>query len=695
MTEPDNHMDTDEDYDYEVENNNAIVSMDTEYSSQELGSVSKKSRPSTGQSSHAKAGSSQPSKDKASEKEVIDVDKEPAKDQGRREIASRSEMWKHFTKVKNAANVLTHGRCNYCHRPIKADTKLDGTSALKRHFNICKRNPHLNRDPTQPLLQRTPGEAPVNFKFDPDALKKAFAQMIIEDELPFAFGEKSGFRKFMAIACPRFNVPSRRTTTRDAVRCYFEEKAKLKKFVKDSCQRVCLTTDCWTSQQQDGYMTVTTSFVDENWILHKKVINFFLVKGHKGEDIGKKLLKCMAEWGMERVLTITVDNASANDGGILYVRKQLNKTPGNIAKGKFMHMRCAADILNLIVQDGLKEVDLSIQRVRAAVRYIRNGGNRIVKFKEILEEEKVESKAFLKNDVPTRWNSTYIMLRAANVYEKVFTRLAEEDLSYKLYLSEENDGLGCPDETDWENAKKMEEFLGQFFDLTTRVSASLSVTSNTFFHEIAEVHLLIQSWLESEDSLQVSMGQRMKDKFDKYWGLWHINNKESMTEIDNVVIEAQIEKGNGKKGKKGKGKEKEEKEKENINLLIFIAAVVDPRYKLSAYTKVVIEEIFGPEKGQLVWAATVTCLNDLFEDYRQMYAPTEGTAEVDDTRASKVVRGSKLQDVIAKRLKKNNELIEEFGGLHIAKGKGKAGNTKGAKSVEVESMCISKPGPSS
>jgi hypothetical protein len=246
----------------------------------------------------------------------------------------------------------------------------------------------------------------------------------------------------------------------------------------------------------------------------------------------------MAEWGMERVLTITVDNASANDGGILYVRKQLNKTSGNIAKGKFMHMRCAAHILNLIVQDGLKEVDLSIQRVRAVVRYIRTGGNRIVKFKEILEEEKVESKAFLKNDVPTRWNSTYIMLRAANVYEKVFTRLAEEDLSYKLYLSEENDGLGCPDEIDWENAKKMEEFLGQFFDLTTRVSASLTVTSNTFFHEIAEVHLLIQSWLESEDSLQVSMGQRMKDKFDKYWGLWHINNKESMTEIDNVVIEA-------------------------------------------------------------------------------------------------------------------------------------------------------------
>ena len=163
--------------------------------------------------------------------------------------------------------------------------------------------------------------------------------MVIEDELPFAFGEKPGFRKFMSKACPRFNPPSRRTCTRDVVRCFFKEKAKLKKFLKDSCQRVSLTTDWWTSQQLDGYMTVTASFIDENWILHKKVINFFLVKGHKGDDIGKNFLKCMAEWGMERVMTVTVDNASANDDGIVFLRKQLNKISSNIAEGKFMHMR--------------------------------------------------------------------------------------------------------------------------------------------------------------------------------------------------------------------------------------------------------------------------------------------------------------------------------------------------------------------
>jgi len=46
-------------------------------------------------------------------------------------------------------------------------------------------------------------------------------------------------------------------------------------------------------------------------------------------------------------------------------------------------MRCAAYIINLIVQDGLKEVDNSIKRVQAAIRFVRNGTSRIAKFKEI------------------------------------------------------------------------------------------------------------------------------------------------------------------------------------------------------------------------------------------------------------------------------------------------------------------------
>jgi hypothetical protein len=106
----------------------------------------------------------------------------------------------------------------------------------------------------------------------------------------------------------------------------------------------------------------------------------------------------------------------------------------------------------------------------------------------------------------------------------MFTRLVDEDVSYVIDLPEARDGIDHPDETDWQNVRKMADFLEHFYDLTIRVSATLNITSHTFFHVIGEVYLLIQSWLNSTYVVQSAMRRRMKDKFDKYWGLWHTSN---------------------------------------------------------------------------------------------------------------------------------------------------------------------------
>ena len=116
------------------------------------------------------------------------------------------------------------------------------------------------------------------------------------------------------------------------------------------------------------------------------------------------------------------------------------------------------------------------------------------------------------------------MLKAALVYEKVFLRFAEDDANYVLDLSA-NGGVGHPDELDWHKVQKIAEFLKRFYDLTVRVSSSLHVVANSFFVEIGEVHILVKKWLESKDDLQKEMGKRMKDKYNKYWGMWHENNR--------------------------------------------------------------------------------------------------------------------------------------------------------------------------
>lgn len=63
----------------------------------------------------------------------------------------------------------------------------------------------------------------------------------------------------------------------------------------------------------------------------------------------------------------------------------------SIAEGKYLHMRCAAHIINLVVSDGQKEIDFSVARVRAAVKFVKNSPARITRFKKCVELQKVKS----------------------------------------------------------------------------------------------------------------------------------------------------------------------------------------------------------------------------------------------------------------------------------------------------------------
>jgi hypothetical protein len=119
-------------------------------------------------------------------------------------------------------------------------------------------------------------------------------------------------------------------------------------------------------------MCITAHFIDSNWNLVKRILNFYLLHNHQGETIGQKIESCMLEWGISNIFTIMVDNASSNDTALEYLRKRTAHRIGAILENQFMHVRWCTHILNLIVSDGLKEVDESIVKVRSAVKYVKS-----------------------------------------------------------------------------------------------------------------------------------------------------------------------------------------------------------------------------------------------------------------------------------------------------------------------------------
>ena len=103
---------------------------------------------------------------------------------------------------------------------------------------------------------------------------------------------------------------------------------------------------------------------------------------------------------------------------------------------KYVHIRYVAHILNLVVNEGLKELNTSIKRVREVVRYIRYSPSRLRKFRDFFDFLGIKDKCSLCLDVPTHWNSTYPMLKTACIYEKFFKVYEENESSFRADLGD-------------------------------------------------------------------------------------------------------------------------------------------------------------------------------------------------------------------------------------------------------------------
>uniref|UniRef100_A0A0D3AGA0 HAT C-terminal dimerisation domain-containing protein n=1 Tax=Brassica oleracea var. oleracea TaxID=109376 RepID=A0A0D3AGA0_BRAOL len=109
-----------------------------------------------------------------------------------------------------------------------------------------------------------------------------------------------------------------------------------------------------------------------------------------------------------------VDNATANSSALRRFHGQffLVSDDALVLDGEWLHMRCSAHIINLIVKDGLTDANESVDAVRNAVVYVRGSGNRLISFEQKVESGRMTRGSF-PLDVTTRWNSTYLMLSTA------------------------------------------------------------------------------------------------------------------------------------------------------------------------------------------------------------------------------------------------------------------------------------------
>jgi len=228
-------------------------------------------------------------------------------------------------------------------------------------------------------------------------------EAIVRHDLPFAFVEYEG--AVFSYICSSLRLPCRNTVKARVLDIFESKKVKLQTLLSSVKGRISLTADLWQYVATDGYLTVTAHFVDSEWILQKKIISFYhMPPPHNGVALADKVFTLIGEWGIEnKLFSITLDNASAMDSFVEKLKIKLNSRDLLLMDGRFFHVRCRAHILNLIVQDGLKEIDPSVAKIRECIKYIKGSEARRDKFLACVSEVGLGgSRKGLRQDVPTR-----------------------------------------------------------------------------------------------------------------------------------------------------------------------------------------------------------------------------------------------------------------------------------------------------
>lgn len=375
----------------------------------------------------------------------------------------RSVVWDHFKKSSDKA----YGICNYCGKHLKT---AGNTSNLLDHLKrLHPSRMTADKEPMPKTMATFLNKEPFygsdsNIK---KRLDKKVMDMIAKDVRPFSCVHDEGFVELMQEAVPRYKLPSR-TYFRDVMLPTEYDLLSLKlRAALETVKHVGLTTDLWTSAANEGYITITCHFITENFKLTSALLStapLMTPTNHNAQNIADSISLMLAKWGLlSKVVTVTTDNDST-------MKKACDIL-------EFKHLPCLAHTINLLAQDILKlaAVNVIISKCKRIVTYFKQSTIATAKLKEA---QNTNEPLLLIQDVSTRWNSAYAMVkRILQINEYVTLTLLKLRNGPSPITNEELDVLN-----------DLSDLLSPFQEATLSVSTNTKVSVSLIIPVIAEIH---------------------------------------------------------------------------------------------------------------------------------------------------------------------------------------------------------------
>ncbi|CAD7091467.1 unnamed protein product [Hermetia illucens] len=119
---------------------------------------------------------------------------------------------------------------------------------------------------------------------------------------------------------------------------------------------VCLTTDCWTSANNENYMATTAHFITEGFTFKTVLLKCSYLSGsHTAVHLAEEIKNIILEWNLEGKVNYAISDNATN----------ITKALADILSLK--HYGCYTHSLNLIVQRALKELEPTLEKIKKIV----------------------------------------------------------------------------------------------------------------------------------------------------------------------------------------------------------------------------------------------------------------------------------------------------------------------------------------
>ncbi|XP_051115044.1 zinc finger BED domain-containing protein RICESLEEPER 1-like [Andrographis paniculata] len=516
-----------------------------------------------------------------------------------------SVVWNHFERVRKAD--VQYAVCVHCKKKLSGSSN-SGTTHLRNHLLRCLKRSNYDvsqilsakrkrketsqsplRQSNLPLtvLNYEDGKmkddllSPVPLKFDQEQKKEEtnqninlgsikfdqersrldLARMIMSHGYPLAMVDHVGFKIFVKNLQPLFEINSNDVVESDCMAIYAKEKEKIYDAIFNLHGRINISVDNWTSPDNSEYVCLTANYVDEDWKLQKKMLNFLsLDPTHTDNVLAEVIIKRLTDWTIDRKLfSMTFDDCSGYEVMVFRIKEWLSQNRFLLKNAELFDVRCVTHLVKSIVQEVMEASRDVIHKVREIIRHVKNSQALLGKFNEIARQVGITSNRCLLLDCPLRWNSTYMMLETAIEYKDALCLLQEHDAPNSNGLSE----------TEWEWASSVAGYMKYFLEFTNIITGKKCPTSNIYFPEICDMHLQLIEWCKSSDDFLSSLALKMKLKFDIYWS--------------------------------------------KCSLVLAMAAILDPRFKLKL-VEYYFQQIYGSDAPDRIKEVS-DGLREIFDEY--------------------------------------------------------------------------------